>query len=438
MKPAVLWLSVLVAGCTGTSTTSTGPGPDATPKVEEACVAVSAFAMPIREGKTPLPIPPDETAVNAAMTLKTVVRDHARDPKNPWAVSHALLAIGPELRLSNGEVAIDYLFSEYAETFEACGETLVRFPRVRGDIRIEPHTDLILKALTEIGVPPEREVTVKGKKFTVGHLYRGSMYRAWVQKDGTVPFGPFEAKASNDLDAWNDTPWALQGLAAWAADDLSWTARGDHKMDMDVFTSAAVSRIDAETQALQIQQKGGQSFDKIAAAKAGGLVTMTCGGAHMLQGTGYALARGFGNDADKTVYSNQMDLLFWRYQDELDVYTKMLETQPTYRTLIMMQRLKFLGHFVETTHKWVILGLLQPTPEQELIMKDATVQLVATVAVLAQTGILANLGKLTDPKIPQVYPGVITNEQLYLDYVGDSAHGYRGLDLALGHGVLRY
>lgn len=404
----------------------------------QSCTAVPEFRLPEKEGRTPHPIPADETVVGAAMALKTVVRDHARDPNNPWAVSHALLAIGPELTLTNDKLAIDYLFEEYAETFEACGETLVRFPRKRGDIRIEPHTDLILKALTEIGVSPDRKVTVQGKPFTVGHLYRGSLYRAWVAEDGKVPYGPIDAKAANDLDAWNDTPWALQGLASWAPADLSWTARGDRKMNLDTFTHAAVERIDADSQALQIQQKAGQSFDKVAAAKAGGLVKMTCGGAHMLQGTGHALARGFGDEADKERYAAQIALLFWRYEDELKVYNQMLETQPRYRTLIMMQRLKFLGHFLETTHKWVILGLLQPDAEQERIMQDAAVQLVATVAVLHNTGILPNLGKLAEPDTPPVYPGVITNEQLYLDYVGDSAHGYRGLDLALGHGILRY
>ena len=157
-----------------------------------------------------------------------------------------------------------------------------------------------------------------------------------------------------------------------------------------------------------------------------------------LQGTAHALGRGFGESGDKARFQAQVDILFWRYQSELDTYTEMLQTQPRYRTLIMMQRLKFLGHFLETTHKLVILGQLQPDAEQERIMRDASIQLIATVAVLQQTGILANIHKLVEPDTPEVYPGVITNEQLYLDYLGDSAHGYRGLDLALGHGIYLY
>jgi len=429
-------------GCTGTS---------APPEPVCAAVPEVTWALPT-EHRTPLPIPPDQTAIDAAMALKTLVRDRATDPGNPWAISHALLAIGPETELANGKKAVDWLFEEYAETFEVCGETLIRFPRKRGDIRIEPHTDLILKALTENGIPPERKVTVQGKQLTVGHLYRGSLHRAWVdasskpaagapEKDvtwDTVPFGPPSDGSGTTTQNWNDAPWALQALSAYAPDDLAWTADGGHEMTMDRFTHATVDRIDAETQALQIAMRSGSTFDKVQASKDGGLVSMTCGGAHMLQGTAHALGRGFGESGDKARFQAQVDILFWRYQSELDTYTEMLQTQPRYRTLIMMQRLKFLGHFLETTHKLVILGQLQPDAEQERIMRDASIQLIATVAVLQQTGILANIHKLVEPDTPEVYPGVITNEQLYLDYLGDSAHGYRGLDLALGHGIYLY
>jgi len=442
------WLALTgLAGATGcTGAPSTPPEP--------VCAKVPDIAWDLpTEHRTPVPIPPDETAVKAAMALKTVVRDHATDPTNPWAISHALLAIGPETELSNGKKAVDWLFSEYAETFEVCGETLIRFPRKQGDTRIEPHTDLILKALTENGIAPDTPVTVDGKQLTVGHLYRGSLHRAWVDASSpppadapegtevvydTVPYGPPDAGPGSTTQHWNDVPWALQGLTAYGPDGLTWTAQGDHDMDLDRFTHATVDRLDAESQSLQIAMQAGQTFDKMQANKDGGLVSMTCGGAHMLQGTAHALGRGFGQGTDKARFDTQIKILFWRYQAELDQYTELLQTQPRYRTLIMMQRLKFLGHFLETTHKWTILGVFRPDAEQERIMRDASVQLIATVAVLQQTGILDNIGKLVEPDTPEIYPGVISNEQLYLDYVGDSAHGYRGLDLALGHGVYLY
>lgn len=419
----------VIASCVGTT--------EPPPPPEPVCESIPEIDWRMPETRTtPVPYTPNEADVALVKMLKDVVYTHARDPKNPWAVSHALLAIGPDAILTNDKKAVDYLFEEYAETFEVCGETLIRFPRSRGDIRIEPHTDLILKALTENAVPPETPVTVQGKKLTVGHLYRGSLHRAWVE-GSTVPFGPGDGPG-DQTNNWNDVPWALQGLTAYGPKGLTWTAEGGRKMDMDAFVHATVDRLDAESQALQVAQQAGQTFNKVEFAKAGGLVSMTCGGAHMLQGTAHALGRGYGEEGDRTRYQAQIDILFWRYQAELDAYTEALQTQPRYRTLIMMQRLKFLGHFLETTHKWAILGLFVPDEAQHQTMRDATVQLLATGYVLNQQGIYANLSKMIDPATPVIYPGLITNEQLYLDYVGDSAHAYRGLDLAIGHGKYAY
>lgn len=439
MSPRLGTVAIVLA-LAGASCTGTPSAPEAPPEPVCAAVPQVAWRLPQNEARTPYAIPGEDSVIKAAKTLKDVVYTHARDPDNPWAASHAMLAIGPTTELTNGKLAVDHLFAEYAETFEVCGETLVRFPRSRGETRVEPHTDLILKAVTEAGLSPDQPVTVQGQAYTLGHLYRGSLHRAWVggADDGVVPYGPPTEGAGSTTAHWNDTPWALQGLATWAPADLAWTAVGDHPMDLNRFTHASVQRIDLESQALQLQQRNGQTFDKQASARAGGLVSMTCGGAHMLQGSAYALARGFGDDTDKAVYARQIGLLFWRYQAELDAYTKLIETQPKYRTLLMMQRLKFLGHFLETTHKWAAMGLFRPNEDQDRIMREAAAQLVATVAVLQATGIYANLDKLADPGLQQVYPGVITNEQLYLDYVGDSAHAYRGLDLALGHGTVRY
>ena len=109
----------------------------------------------MRTGVTPVPIPADAPEVRTARNvLRRVVQDHARDPNNPWAIVHALLAMGPELTLSNQANAVEYLFKEYGQLESKGGTPMIKFPVKRGDIRIEPHRDLILKALTEIGGPP--------------------------------------------------------------------------------------------------------------------------------------------------------------------------------------------------------------------------------------------------------------------------------------------
>jgi hypothetical protein len=405
---------------------------------------VVAWALPSKALRSTVPVASAPQLDVAVAALRQVVREHARDPENPWAIAHAMLALGSDFELTNGEPAIDWLFRRYAKRFTVCGEELLRFPLSEGKIRVEPHTDLILKALTEAGVSPDRIVEVEGRPATVGDLYRGSLHRAWVASStpggelDTVPFGHHSQEPGSTWQHWNDTPWALQAITAWAPADLAWTADGGHSMTPGRFTSAVVQRIDFESQSIQVQFKTGQRFDKASAARAGGLVRMTCGGAHMLQGASFAVARGFGTDADRAVFDRQIPLLFWRYQSELDSYTKWMEREPQYRALLMMQRLKFLGHFLETVHKAIALGVFQPDEQQKLVMSDAVAQLVATVAVLQQTGIYEHLRNLSKPGARALYePELTTNEQLYLDYLGDSAHALLALELAMGHGVVR-
>jgi len=438
------WLPLLVAACTGGGSAGTADPAGEPAPVAPICHRIPKvrFAVPTRELRTTVPAPPAPQIGIAMDALTGVVRDHARDPENPWAVAHAMLALGADFELTNGKSAVDWLFERYAQRFEVCGERLVRFPSQEGTIRIEPHTDLILKALTEAGVSPERAVVVQGEPATVGDLYRGSLHRTWVEASGsgapdTVPFGHDAKGSGSATQNWNDTPWALQAITAWAPPDLTWHAEGGRPMDPHKFTSAVVQRIDAESQSLQVQLKTGQRFEKASASRAGGLVTMTCGGAHMLQGASYAIGRGFGSETDRVLFDRQIPLLFWRYQSELDTYTKMMEREPQYRALLMMQRLKFLGHFLETVHKAIALGVFRPDDKQKLILSDAVAQLVATVALLQKTGMYANLDKLVEPGARELYPGLTTNEQLYLDYVGDSAHALRGLDLATGRGIIR-
>ncbi|TVQ93856.1 MAG: hypothetical protein EA397_03640 [Deltaproteobacteria bacterium] len=435
------WLALIVllagAGCPS----STGPS-----KGLQTCRPMPALPAPtpVKLLRSPYAAPAAPQIQVAMRALRQVAHDHTRDPENPWAIAHAMLVFGPDFELTNGEPAVDWLFARYAQRFEVCGEQLLRFPSSEGSIRIEPHTDLILKALTESGVDPEREVVVQEQPARVGDLYRGSLYRAWVDAStkgqgapiDRVPFGHGDGPGTT-TEHWNDAPWSLQALASWGSKDLRWQAEGGRTMSLDRFTHAVVQRIDHESQTLQVQKSTGQRFDKGQAARAGGLVTMTCGGMHMIQGAAHALGRGFGEDGDRAVFDRQIPILFWRYHSELQTYMTMMEREPQFRALLMMQRLKFLGHFLETVHKAAALGLFKPDTSQRETMNDAVVQLVATVASLEQAGIFKILEKLTEPGMRELYPGVTTNEQLYLDYVGDAAHAYRALDLATGEGRVR-
>ena len=57
-------------------------------------------------------------------------------------------------------------------------------------------------------IPGIREVTVEGQPAKVADLYRYSLWKAWVEPDGSTSF-----------DSLHDTPWALQGFATAAPPD---------------------------------------------------------------------------------------------------------------------------------------------------------------------------------------------------------------------------
>jgi len=412
-----LGLWALVVGCGSAPEPAveapTEPSPVASAPAEQPAPAAGApsvaWEVADREVRSPVAVPLSPEIQEARAALVDLVSKHARDPANPWAVTHAILALGPDVELTNGQPAIDWLFSEYA-TVETVGEdSLIRFPSKRGSIRIEPHADLVLKALTEAGVRPDRKVVVQGKEMRVGDLYRGSLRRAWTDGDKT------------GASSFNDTPWTLQAVATWAPSDLAWQAVDGHAMTMDGYASDVTAKLHADSAFMRDAIAAGEIVQK----RRQGIFSYTCGGAHLLQGAAYAVARGFGGPESRSQIEQQMPVLYWRYGLELNTVDQAMKMRPDYRLILTEQKLKFIGHFLESGHKIAAMGLASPQEAQPNLDK-AMADLVVVVGQLSAGGILERVGELKP-----------SQEQLYLDFVGDSAHAVRGIDMATGVGVIR-
>ncbi|MFT6159959.1 MAG: hypothetical protein ACJATT_002521 [Myxococcota bacterium] len=360
--------------------------------------------------RSPAATPGDEALAAARAQLLTVVTQHARDPNNPWAIGHGMLALGKDTVLTNDKGAVDHLFAAYGEEITVGDETLIRFPTSRGDIRVEPHADLILKVLTEVGVQPNRAVVVAGNAHTVGDLYRGSLARAWVGDGSETGFA-----------SWNDSPWALQGLAAYGPEELTWTAEGGHAMTLDSFTSLSVSKLRSETAFLREAIANNTTVEK----RRQFIFDYTCGGSHFYQGAAYAVGRGYGTDEDRALVAYELGVYFWRASSELAQLDSLMRSQPDYAPLLLEQRLKFTGHLLESAHKTWALGVATPTAEELVLIDVLRTQVVATVQAIDALGIW---DRLEDVRA--------ADEQVYLDYVGDSAHALRALDLSTGEGVI--
>ena len=373
--------------------------------------------LPEREAVTPNPVVADGEIEAALKALRRLVAQETSDPENPWAIAHGLLALGEGLQLSNGKSAVDGLFEGFAKNVETEGHALIAFPRSAvgaggQEIRVEPHTDLVMKALAESGVRLDTPVEVEGESHQLGKLYYDTVLGTYLDL----------STGGSSFTSPNDMPWGLQAIATYAPPDLSWMNQGKTQ-ELDKLTSFLVHVLTMESQTLFQWMTQGGEFRK----DGKGIFGYTCGGSHMLQGAAYLVGKGFGEAADRQKMAAQVELLFWRFPRELKVYEAAIEQHPTQELVITVQQLKFVGHWLESVHKMAAMKLFEPSDNQQIAMGEAVRVLVETAKQLKRTGAMDNLETLREG-----------NEQLYLDIVGDAAHAVRGLELALGRATVAY
>jgi len=344
-------------------------------------------------------------------TLSKVVDLHARDPKNPWAIGHGLVALGSPLELSNGSDAVQWLFSQYAERTQVGNQWVLRFPKKDGNTRIEPHADLLLKALTDAGVPPSTPIEVKGHAHTVGDLYKGSLSETWFRTaDGTHSF-----------DTSNDIPWSLFGLASWSGPGQEWTSQNGHTSSADDWANHTMDLLIKETRFLDEAKKAKRDFQK----QGQGIFQYTCGGAHLLQGVAHATLKGFGSTSNRALLKEQLHLLLYRFPIELGQIDAGEKQHPDFKLPLRVQRLKLTGHTLETLYRLSATDLVGEQDRKAL--EQVAAEVVKSVVLLQETGALVQLESIR-----------AKNEQLYLDIVGDSAHALRGLRIATGQSSVYY
>ena len=381
-------------------------------RINETNIANFSFSLPPQEKAILQPIvlsPLHEASRNALLGMITqygVLID------NPWALLHALLAIGPETKLPDGRDAIDALFSDYAEP--SFSGKFIHFPqkKMKGTetILIEPHTDLALKVLTEIGVSPQRIFHVAGIERTFGDLYRSSLLETHLDPRSNI----------SSFASPNDIPWSIQGLSTFATPKMEWES-GSLVMNLEDLTAFLMAVVHQETRFLAQAYAAQTRFEK----QKQGIFKYTCGGMHLIQALAYAHARGFGDEKTKAVLIEQVALLYFRFPIELSIYDDLMKAHPSYKVQLLIQRLKFVGHFLETTAKLEILGLTQTSLEMRSIQQGALDQLALITQALREENLIQN-------------PQSASTKQLYLDLIGDAAHAVYGIDLIAGKRTIRF
>lgn len=390
------------------------PAPAAPAAWSAANIRELVPVAPARVGSVSRPVPELPDYDRALSTLSAVVERYAGDPDNPWAIMHGVLARGPEFRLADGRGGLAHVFAAYAEPRAFGALTLLAFPRSREEKPVEPHADLVLKNLAEVGVDPAASFPVGAGVATAADLYRATLLKTWIRIS--------ENKLS--FDGFNDMPWGLQALATWApSDELRWVAEDGSSMDLDDFTDFTVAVLHKESKFMFQAMAAGQEFER----KGQPLFSYACGGAHMVQGASFAVARGFGRPESRKAVAAQAGLLLYRLPIELRIYDDAMKKMRQHRQKLLVQRLKFLGHWLETMSKLEILGLFTPDDVQRATIEGAAQNLVITVKAIEDEGLFGDMAGVRS-----------RDEQLYLDLVGDSAHAIRGLELALGRQSLAW
>lgn len=421
----LLWLA-----CNGSTSTPTPPPPHP-PKAEVQPSPAPAPTAPVtvwtaenistlvpvaptREGKVPWVLPGNPVYDEVLQALASMVEKYAGDPQNPWAVAHGFLARGKDFKLADGRPAIPHLFATYAEPRTLGALNFWGFPKKAGEILVEPHTDLLIKNMQEAGVPPDADFPHADKKISLAELYRYTLLKTFLVAD----------KNKSSFEGPNDIPWGLQALATWApGPELQWITADGVPMDLDYLTTFLVAVVTQESAFMFQALQNGQRFER----SGQNLFNYTCGGAHLVQGASYAVARGFGGPKDRKAMEAQVILLHYRLPIELSIYESAMARAPKMRGKLLVQQMKFLGHWLETTSKLSALGFYTPDATQQKLSETAAQKLVLTVQAIRDSGALDNMETIRK-----------ADEQLYLDIVGDGGHAIRGLELALGRGTIRY
>ena len=366
--------------------------------------------LDIRKVPKPLILRPEHEATR--VFLKQFLQSQLTNADEPWKLAHAILALGRDAVLNDGSEPIKGIFKAHAHWKKVGDVDVVYFDKFAdGKSKknpVEPHHDLLLKVITELNVIANMEVIVDGIPITLGDYYNMRLYSNYLNPKNN----------QSSYASTNELAWSLQGMSTWAPEKLKWIALEQYSMDMDEMTRFAAIVLQKESEEILSAMKSGASFQK----NGKGIFQYTCGGSHLLQAVVHAYGMGFGDDDVKKILMVQNELLYYRFVQELKIYDQLMKQNSDYKQILLLQRLKFIGHFLESVSKMIVLADEHPRPEHLEIIKGAADQLVLTVEALRRDGLFLHIEKLRHQ-----------NHQQHLDLIGDASHALYGLELISGN-----
>ncbi len=328
--------------------------------------------------------------------LEGVVRTHCLDVDQPWALAHGILALGPELKLASGELAVDALASKYLGRDD---EKRLAFSPLATTKNPWPHPGMFAKVLLAHGVKLQHQLPVK--------------------EGGKVPLRRVLVDLLHDYEPgatlYNDA-WKLEGLAAIAKPARLEEVR-KHALDVLAYhQSYWEDYVRAPTRVWEkpfVVRNGRRAPT--------GIHRYFCGGFHLMQ----AVQQLHGKLLPPRL-KLQYDILWVRIDKESEYWDGKLgearahgkaRSRARYERLFLSQKLKIQAHALETYVEAVKLGALTVDEATKKRSAAAYDKLAATITELDQLGIYGTMSTLG-----------AREHQVYLDLVGDSAHALHAWD----------
>ncbi|NPC68411.1 hypothetical protein HPP05_01450 [Corallococcus exiguus] len=345
--------------------------------------------------------PPSPAAPSASAVLHAQCRTHGAAPSRPWALAHGMDLDGKAFRARDGRAASDAIVAGFLhrDAPDAGGTARYFFDAFTPDgTPVEPHPALQVKTFLLAGYPRSHAFPTAWGKVTLRELV------ASLQHD----FRPA-------LAASPDGAWALDALSHVLEPGGSFVNGAGETVRMDAVMDTALATLEAANAELLRGMKAG--LPQVPKNKQG-IYTHPCGGLHFFQAVaGWArfpaVRKAWGQRLDA-----QVDVLVYRLGSEAKQYEAALAAAPAYRVPVLVQMVKFYGHFLEALGRYRDETGWKPTPAQAVAVAEAKAALEHATLRLEATGAFRDTEALTK-----------TQPQLALDLVGDACHAARGWDL---------
>ncbi len=327
----------------------------------------------------------------------------AADPKSPWAMAHGVTALGTAFAASDGRRAANVIVGDFLTQAPEGSLNPYAFAHFAPDgTPIEPHANLNAKTLVLAGLPPSTKFKTSFGQVTLQQLTDG------VQR------GFLHAPASEEY--WRTMAWTLDLLSALHTPGpgaVFKNGAGD-SVDLDQVMDDGLAYLEkAEEDLAEGLAKGQPEVPK----RKQGIYAHNCGGLHLVQAVNSwarfpAVRKRWG-----ARFTRQVDVLFYRLGSEARQYDAALAAAPQYKLQILVQMVKFYGHFLETAGRLKADGSIVPTEEQKRTVEKAKALLDHAVRELQAAKAFESMDSLKK-----------SQPQVYLDLIGDSCHAAHGWD----------